>query len=160
MKKNLLGLLAIVFVLAMSCDNASNPISNGEVDTEDITNSNPHTADEKEKGKGMKALPKIEWDKTRHNFGKVEKGGKVMYMFKLTNVGDADLIITDAKASCGCTVPVRPKEPIAPGESDEIQIEFSANTIGNFNKQISVIANTVPNMEPLFITGEVVESGK
>lgn len=158
MKKNLLGLLAIVFILGMSCDNKSNPISNGEVDTEDITNSNPHTADKEEGVKKMKALPKIEWDKTRHNFGKVEKGSKVMYMFKLKNVGDADLIITDAKASCGCTVPVRPKEPIAPGESDEIQIEFSANTVGNFNKQVSIIANTVPNMEPLFITGEVVES--
>jgi len=158
MKKPFLGFLGLVLVLAMSCDNASNPTSNGQADPEDITNSNPHTADENADN-SLKALPKIEWDKTRHNFGKVEKGTKMMYMFKLKNVGDADLIIVDAKASCGCTVPVLPEEPIAPGESDQIQVEFSANSVGNFNKQILVTANTIPDKEPLFITGEVVEEG-
>jgi len=154
-KRYLIILLGLAF-LVTACDNASNPESNGQIDPEDITNSNPHTASN-ESGKEMKGLPQIKWEKTKHNFGRVEKGSKVMYMFKFTNVGDADLIILDAKASCGCTVPKLPEEPIAPGESEQIKVEFSGRSNGNFNKSINVTANTVPKLHGLNITGEVFE---
>jgi len=58
------------------------------------------------------------FDKTSHDFGTITEGDKVTTTFGFTNTGDADLIIVDARGSCGCTVPQYPKNtPIAPGET-------------------------------------------
>jgi hypothetical protein len=102
-------------------------------------------------------LTSIKFDRYEHNFGKVEEGKTVETVFKFTNTGSKDLIISDAKGSCGCTVPYFPKEPIKPGQSSEIKVSYdSKNKSGIQNKQVTVTANTDPNITTLSITTEVI----
>ena len=89
-------------------------------------------------------------------FGEISQGEKVKRMFKFTNVGKSSLIISDAKGSCGCTVPLWPKEPIAPGEEAEIEVVFDSNgKSGHQKKTVTLVANTVPNTMLLVIEGDV-----
>lgn len=87
--------------------------------------------------------PKIEFKKTTHDFGVIsENGGPVTHEFTFTNKGNAPLIIVSAKATCGCTQPSYPKEPIKPGESGVIKVTYNpAGRPGPFNKQIAIRTN-------------------
>lgn len=89
----------------------------------------------------------IEWlDSTSKNLGKVTEGAKVEVTYFFKNTGDKPLVITGASASCGCTVPNPPKEPIAPGTEGKITAEFnSQGRIGTNTKEIFVTANTKPS---------------
>ena len=87
-----------------------------------------------------KGVPVIEWDKTEHDFGTLEHGEKVETIFTLKNIGEGDLVITNAKGSCGCTVPVWPRENIKPGESAEIKVVF--NSSGKKNKTTNTVTLT------------------
>lgn len=87
-----------------------------------------------------KGVPVIEWDKTEHDFGTLDHGDKVETVFTFTNVGEGDLIITGARGSCGCTVPVWPKNAIKPGESAEIKVVF--NSTGKKNKTTNTVTLT------------------
>ncbi len=103
-----------------------------------------------------KNLPVIEFDKTEFDFGSIEEGRIVETTFIVKNVGVLDLVITDAKTTCGCTVPVLPKEPIKKGETAEIKVKF--NSRGKRNKQsktITLITNTIKGNEFLKIKGFV-----
>ena len=95
------------------------------------------------------------WEKTTHNFGKIEQNKPVSFTFEFTNTGDSPLIITNATGSCGCTVPNYPKEPIAPGETGEIKVNFNAAALGVFDKTVTITANT-EKPATLSIKGEVV----
>ena len=70
------------------------------------------------------------------DFGDIVQGQKVSHTFELTNTGESPLVISNVAATCGCTVPSWPKEPIAPGASAEIQVSF--NSAGKMGKQNSV----------------------
>ncbi|MFD0992938.1 DUF1573 domain-containing protein [Tenacibaculum geojense] len=103
-----------------------------------------------------KGAPVISFDKEEYNFGKVAEGDVVETTFTLTNTGKSNLVITNAKATCGCTVPTWPKEPIAPGETGEIAVKF--NTAGKPNKQsktVTLYTNTARGLETVKITGMV-----
>ncbi len=95
------------------------------------------------------------WEKTTHDFGKIEQGTPVTAIFTFTNEGDAPIVITQAKGSCGCTVPSYPQEPIAPGASAEVKAVFNAATLGVFNKTVTITANT-DKPQILRVKGEVV----
>ena len=154
MKYNQLLAFALIAFLG-ACDNGSGKKdSDTEVGTEIINN--PHTGQEDPDNAVQKA-PEIQWHHTRHNFGKVYANQEVSHIFKLTNTGDADLVILDKRTSCGCTVPEIPEKPIKPGESSKITVKFERSGLGNFNKQITIIANTVPKEHYLHISGDVVE---
>ena len=101
---------------------------------------------------------KITFEKDLHDFGEIIQGEKVNTEFKFTNTGKNDLLISDAYGSCGCTVPEWPKEPIAPGQSGVIKVQFnSANRSGLFNKTVTVVANTQPNSNSkLIIKGTII----
>ncbi|TAL42288.1 MAG: DUF1573 domain-containing protein [Chitinophagaceae bacterium] len=90
----------------------------------------------------------IQWlDSTFKNLGKVNEGQKVEVTFFFKNTGDKPLIITSATASCGCTVPSPPKEPIAAGQEGKITAEFNSQGRPGFNtKEIFVTANTKPSI--------------
>ena len=76
--------------------------------------------------------------------------------FEFTNTGDEPLIISNAKGSCGCTVPEWPKEPIAPGETGEIAVEYKpAGQSGVQTKYVTITANTSPATTQLTITGDI-----
>ena len=84
-------------------------------------------------------------------------GSTIKHKFKFTNTGKTALLLFDVKASCGCTVLKGwPKEPIAPGESAEIPIEFTPNVTGKNEKSVSIVANTIPSTKKLAIKGMVV----
>jgi len=89
-------------------------------------------------------IPKttMEFAETKHSFGTITEGEKARYAFRFKNTGSNPLIISNAIASCGCTVPSYPKEPIAPGMEGEIVVEFnSAGRAGHQQKNVLVYSN-------------------
>lgn len=91
-----------------------------------------------------------------YNFGKVADGEKVEYSYRFRNTGTKPLVVVQATASCGCTVPQKPEKPVMPGEIGFIKIVFdSKNRVGNAHKTITVESNAKPEFPPLTLTGDV-----
>ncbi len=89
-----------------------------------------------------------------HDFGTVPQGTPVSYVFNFTNTGKAPLVLSAVNASCGCTTPEWPKEPVAPGKSATIKATYNAANPGPFTKTITVVSNAAtPTV--LTIKGEV-----
>ncbi|MFS2188354.1 DUF1573 domain-containing protein [Mucilaginibacter sp. Mucisp84] len=125
--------------------------------------SNGNTADNASKANADSAAsaanaPVAKFEKESHDFGKIKEGDKVSYDFKFTNTGKSPLIITNARATCGCTTPTWPKAPVKPGESGIISVTFnSAGKSGLQDKQITVTANTQPAETMVHLIGEVLK---
>lgn len=87
--------------------------------------------------------PHIEFKAKQHDFGTVsEDGPKVACEFEFTNTGNAPLVIISAKASCGCTKPTYPAEPIAPGQKSSIKVQFNPKgQLGEVHKSVTVRTN-------------------
>ena len=144
------GFVFLLSFIMASCKNGSNkttdPISS------DIVN-NPNTADGET---DTSNLPSFKFSEEIHDFGRVIQGEKVSFAFKFKNVGKANLIITDAKGSCGCTIADYPKTPVAPNEEGVIDVTFNTeNKKGYQNKTITIIANTQPNTKVLTIKAQI-----
>ena len=93
-----------------------------------------------------------------YNFGKVVEGEIVEYNYRFKNTGTKPLIVTKVSASCGCTVPEKPEQPIKPGETGFIKVKFnSEHRVGNAHKTVTVSSNTEPAFPELLLTGEVIE---
>ena len=100
--------------------------------------------------------PEMKFEKTTVDYGTIEQNSEPLRTFSFKNEGDAPLIITGARGSCGCTVPSWPKEPIPVGGTGEIQVQFDSK--GKKNKQskrVTITANTDPAQTFLTIKGEV-----
>ena len=94
------------------------------------------------------------------NFGTVTEGEKVKHTYEFTNSGDEPLILSNAVGSCGCTVPQWPREPIAPGATGEIVVEFnSKGKQGERDQKVTLTANTVPAQTVLSLQGTVESKG-
>ena len=105
----------------------------------------------------------IKFEKTSHDFGTFsESSPKVTCVFKFTNTGDKLLVIHQAIASCGCTVPQYPKEPIKPGESGEITVTYNGagKFPGHFKKSITIRTNGKQEIIRLYVTGDMLPSTK
>jgi len=105
----------------------------------------------------------ISFEKEVHDFGKMkEDGGTVTYKFEYTNTGDAPLVITNVKASCGCTSPTWTQQPVMPGQKGFVSAEFDPrNRPGIFNKSIFVESNSVSKQRVVLrITGDVIPREK
>lgn len=103
----------------------------------------------------------IKFDKVTHNFGKFsEKEPIVSCTFTFTNVGEQPLVINQAVASCGCTVPEYTKTPIQAGEKGEIKITYNGTGKfpGHFKKSITVRTNGAIEMTRLYIEGDMEEN--
>lgn len=87
--------------------------------------------------------PKIAFAEQEHNYGTIKKGGDGNCEFSFTNEGNEPLILSNVKASCGCTVPTWTKEPIMPGQTGSIKVRYNTNNIGSFTKTITVTCNAV-----------------
>jgi hypothetical protein len=99
--------------------------------------------------------PEITFEKTVHDYGTVAYGGDGVCSFKFTNTGKEPLILQQPQSSCGCTVPSWPKEPILPGESNEIKVTYNTKKVGPINKTVTVKSNAKNNNVVLRITGKV-----
>lgn len=101
----------------------------------------------------------ITFEKTTHNFGTFpESSPKVTCTFSFKNTGDGPLVIHQAIASCGCTVPQYPKEPIKPGEGGEITVTYNGagKFPGHFKKSITIRTNGKNEMTRLYIEGDMI----
>lgn len=98
----------------------------------------------------------LEWAATEFDFGTIDQGEAVEHSFTFTNTGSEPLIISNAKGSCGCTVPQWPREPIAPGATAAIDVRFDSKGKRNKqNKKVTITANTDPAQSFIFLKGEV-----
>ena len=101
-------------------------------------------------------VAKMTFTDVNYYFGSVAQGAIVEHSFSFVNTGKVPLIITDARATCGCTVPSYPETPIAPGESGVIDVRFdTANKSGQQNKPVTLLANTYPNTTEIRLIGNV-----
>ena len=152
------GLMITSIVLfAVSCKQQGDQSANGQLSPDAVNN--PASASGE---KSNQNLPVFTFAEETHEFGKITQGEKVSYNFKFKNTGNADLLISNAVGSCGCTVPEYPKQPVPPGGEGTINVIFnSEGKEGKQNKTVTITSNTVPNSKILTITGEVlVPEGK
>ncbi len=89
------------------------------------------------------------------DYGTIEQGADPYREFKFTNTGKEPLIITNAKGSCGCTIPEWPKEPINPGESSVIKVRYDTKRIGAFTKTVTISSNATTPTKVIKIKGKV-----
>lgn len=95
-----------------------------------------------------------------HDFGTIPQDSENRHVFTFTNSGNEPLIIENAKGSCGCTVPQYPKEPIAPGETGEIEVVYKPGKQKNKQtKTVTITANTEPRTTTLTISANVDAAG-
>ena len=95
-----------------------------------------------------------------HDFGTIMQDSENKHVFQFTNTGKEPLIIESAKGSCGCTVPNYPKEPIPPGGTGTIEVEYKPGKQENLqNKTVTVVANTEPKQTTLRIKANVQKVG-
>ena len=106
-------------------------------------------------------IPAFSFEEELHDFGTIKDGDVVEHVFTFTNNGEAPLIISDAKGSCGCTVPEWPREPIPVGGTGELKVKFnSKNKPGIQNKTVTITANTYPETTRLRIKANVIKEGE
>ncbi len=114
----------------------------------------------KEKTSKKVSGAEITWKANVIDYGTIEKGADGVRTFEFTNTGNEPLIISRVYSSCGCTVPKKPSDPIAPGESDVIEVKYNTSRVGPIRKTISVYSNADEVPYPLKIKGTVVEEKK
>ncbi|OIQ21871.1 DUF1573 domain-containing protein [Lacinutrix sp. MedPE-SW] len=105
-------------------------------------------------------VAKIEFKETTIDYGTIEKGANGLRTFEFTNTGDAPLIISKVSSSCGCTVPKKPKDPIMPGETGEIEVKYDTKRVMPIRKTITVLSNADTPSVALKIKGEVIDPSK
>lgn len=100
--------------------------------------------------------PKISFTKEIHDYGTIKNGADGSCTFEFKNTGNAPLIISNAKGSCGCTVPTWPREPIAPGAKGIITVKYDTKRAGAINKSVTISSNAVNAPEQIIrIKGNV-----
>ena len=99
--------------------------------------------------------PEITFESLVHDYGNIMQGDNGTCEFVFKNTGKADLLLTNCRSSCGCTVPEWPKDPIAPGKKAVIKVKYNTQRIGAINKSITVESNAVNNRVVLNIKGNV-----
>ena len=137
--------LSVVFFTSCNEGNASSKVKKENVDTA-----------KKRDTEISKGAAEIQFDITEYDFGTVNEGEIVEAKFLVTNSGKTDLVISNVQPSCGCTVPVWPRNPIKPGDSAEVLAKF--NTAGKPNRQaktLTLFTNTARGREILKLKGSV-----
>ncbi len=163
LKKFQLPFVAVVVIAlaAFSCQSASKDIRQAaaeNVQNNTVQPANPNVTAQTPQQPSVPAGPTttMTFEETEFDFGTVIAGEKVSHVYKFTNTGNEPLILSDAKGSCGCTVPKWPREPIAPGQTSEILVEFnSANKSGQRNQKVTITANTNPPQTFIYLKGTV-----
>jgi len=161
-------LFAFSLLLMVACKNDAGSSETAEAATPSVPSSSavntptPATPPVKLNEPAVPAGPitSISFKETEYDFGMVMEGEKVVHEYAFTNTGDEPLIISNAKGSCGCTVPDWPREPIAPGASSVIKVQFDSKNKGKVggglqSKKVTLTANTDPVNTYLTIKGKV-----
>lgn len=110
-------------------------------------------------GISLLSAQEIEISESNVDLGNIAFGGKAVTTVQIKNTGDKPLIISDAKASCGCTVPKWPKEPIAPGKTADMTVEYTTTKkAGAFNKTVTINSNAVTEGRKIFRIKGIVDA--
>ena len=106
----------------------------------------------------MAQEPVITFEKTEHDFGKInEADGRVSVVFEFKNEGMAPLVLSNVRASCGCTTPTWTKEPVEPGQTGSITVTYNPNgRPGRFQKTVTITSNASEATKKVYIKGEVI----
>jgi len=105
--------------------------------------------------------PSITFEESSFDFGDIHQGDKVMHVFNFENTGDAPLIISNVQTTCGCTATDWPRDPVAPGESASITVNFnSAGKMGRQNKIITIVSNSTAAVNQVKIVTNVLPAKK
>jgi hypothetical protein len=96
----------------------------------------------------------IKVNSERHDFGKILNAKPVDYYFEITNTSDKPVVVENAWGSCGCTTPEKPTEPIAPGATAKLKVNYNAAALGHFDKQVFIKLAGIDNPKTITITGE------
>ena len=159
--KNLIILSFSTLLLLTSCQDASKKIKDNNTTTTQVEPTKPEiNAQIIDNNNGGAAFNFTNNGGKVWDFGTIQQGDEPEFTFTFQNTGNEPMIISNAKGSCGCTVPQWPKEPIAPGSTGEINVKFnSKNKKGAQNKTVTLTANTTPPTTKLRVTGtiEVIE---
>jgi hypothetical protein len=152
--KNALVILTAVVAMA-ACKSADKKIGVSGTDT--LNKITPELIEKAQKDTANYTT--IQWiDSTTRNLGNLKKDETVEVTFRFKNSGDKTLIIESVTASCGCTIPEKPEQPIAPGEEGVIKAKYNGSGSGTISKNVTVIANTKPSIQhTLIFTGNVEE---
>ncbi|MDO7172685.1 DUF1573 domain-containing protein [Mariniflexile sp. AS56] len=147
MKKLILGLSVLSVIAFTSCkEDASKKVEEANV-----------TAAALRDAKSTK-FPVLEFVESEHDFGVIQKGKSVETVFNYKNTGDAPLVITDIKSTCGCTVPEDwSREPLAPGKTGKFTVKYNGSGANKISKTITVTANTEKGSEAVKISAFVQE---
>jgi len=151
MRKGILVLAGIFALSVVSCkDKASEKVSEEQV------------AEAAEQDAKVGDLAAMSFEEQEFDFGTINEGDIAEHTFKFTNTGKSELIITNAKGSCGCTVPSYPRNtPIAPGQTSEILVKFnSKGKPGDNTKTVTISANTETGTERIKIKAKVTPAPK
>ncbi len=104
--------------------------------------------------------PEITFTKSEHDFGTVKKGEPMRYKFQFKNTGKEDLLISNCRGGCECTQAKCPKEPIKPGKTDFIEVNYDSTRVGKFGKEVMVHSNARKPVIFLLIRGNVEDPGE
>ncbi len=105
-----------------------------------------------------KTNAKMAFESLTLDYGVIPQKSEPLRVVKFTNTGTDPLVIKSAHGSCGCTVPVWPKDPIMPGESSVIEIRYDTNRIGKINKSVTITTNEGPDKHVIQVVGEVLKA--
>lgn len=144
MRKTLIALIAGLAIMAC---NTSDKKTDDQKRREDFVKDSTASAEKMKVMNDTANFTSLQWlDSTSLNLGKVKEGKQVEVSYRFKNTGDKPLVIVNVTASCGCTVPEKPEQPIAPGQEGVIKAKFdSQGRKGVNDKHISVDANTKPS---------------
>lgn len=146
--------LILITIFIFSCKESETNHSNTELEgklSADLVN-NPASLE----SNSSNQFPKITFTDTLHDFGRMKEGEIIEYEFTFVNDGQKDLIITEAKGSCGCTVPTFPNEPIKAGQKSAIKVTFNSEGKKGYNEKVVVVlSNANPTVSNLTIRAEV-----
>jgi hypothetical protein len=102
----------------------------------------------------------IKLNTEKYDFGKIKHNVPVDYYFEITNKSDKPVVVENTWGSCGCTTPEKPKDPIAPGQTIKLKVNYNAAALGHFEKQVSIKLAGVDQVKVITITGETIDDAQ
>ena len=150
-----IGWCLVISLLVVACNNTA-PVTEapaGSLSTDLVKNPRSLTSSDSSL---LSTLGTLVFDDTVHDFGRIKAGEMVTTDFTMTNTGKQDIIIYEAKAACGCTIPEYPDAPLKPGASQTISVRFNSEGKTGYNdKTVLVHTNGKPAVYTLHILAEV-----
>jgi len=147
--KSLIILLSVSILSFLSSCNGNSQSTDAKLIENSSSAQNPNS-------KGNE--PIMTFDSETFDFGTINEGEVVEHTYNFTNTGNKPLLISEVQVSCGCTVPVWPREPISPGQSSSIKLQFNSNNKPDkILKDVTIISNANPVKKKLTFTAFVIE---